>query len=325
MQTKGQFILFDNITEFKEWLLKTQFTRKIDGIQQHHTYLPDYKTFKGNNHFKILENVDKYHETHGFSDSAQNLMTFPDGKLAVCRDFNKTPAGIYKHNDGDIVIENVGNFDVDIMSEAQRNTIIDMTSLLCFKFNVPINTDVIIYHHWFDLNTGERTNGLKGVTKTCPGVKFFGGNKVPDAEKNFIPLIQQRVNELKGGVSPMSKKVIITADKLNVRQLPVSGAVLGQFIKDQIVEVYENTNGWYRVVFESKNGFISASYVKDYVEVVKPVEPPKEETVPKKQYDVLNEELKQIKVSCKDLEGQINSYKTLVKELELVVLKLKGV
>lgn len=186
------------------------------------------------------------------------------------------------------------------------NSAIDIIAKDMITYN--ISTDRIYRH--FDISG-----------KLCP--KPFVDNE--KAWIDYKNKIIKRVNELKGGVSTMTKKVVITTDKLNVRQIPVSGAVLGQYTKDQIVDVYELANGWYRVNINGKNGFISSSYVKDYVETAKPVEPAKEETVSKQLYDTLNAEYNKIKDLCKEQEIKLNSYKTLVKEVELSVLKLKGV
>ena len=63
-----------------------------------------------------------------------------------------------------------------------------MNALLCEKFDLPINTDSIVYHHWWTA-AGKRTNGF-GAAKSCPGTNFFGGNSVEACETNFIPLIK---------------------------------------------------------------------------------------------------------------------------------------
>lgn len=73
--------------------------------------------------------------------------------------------------------------------------ILFLNALLCKKFNLAVNTDTIVYHHWYDLDIGKRTNGT-GKVKTCPGTAFFGGNSVEDARKYFIPLINSAVASL---------------------------------------------------------------------------------------------------------------------------------
>jgi len=184
------FILM-NRTGFDLWLESYDVVRDIELIQNHHTYIPNYSTFTGDNHFKLLSSMKRSHLKRGFSDIAQNLTTFPDGMIAICRPINTTPAGIKGANSRGICIEHVGNFDIDgdEVSEEHRKTIIWINAVLCKKLGLEINSDTIVYHHWYDLKTGKRKNG-KGLTKSCPGTAFFGGNKVDDAEKNFIPLIK---------------------------------------------------------------------------------------------------------------------------------------
>lgn len=193
MKQKGQFLLLGNPTDFRKWLQDQSIKRRVTVIQQHHTWKPDYSNFNGKNHFDLLEGMDKYHEEKaGFSDIAQHITTFPDGAIAVCRDLEKDPAGIKGANKGAICIENVGNFDIDTMTIFQKETIIAVTAALCEKFKLVPSTFSIVYHNWYDLNTGERLQG-KGTTKTCPGVNFFGGNTPHAALTNFIPLVKAKI------------------------------------------------------------------------------------------------------------------------------------
>ena len=169
MRKQGKFLLFDNAGEFAAWLTPTTVNRRIGLVQQHHTFIPNYATFKGNNHFALLVAMENAHIERGFAEIAQNLTTYPDGAIAVCRSLDKIPAGIKGANTPGICIENIGNFDAggDAMNAIQRQCILDLTAILCHKFALTPSTDSIVYHHWYDLNTGVRTNGT-GVTKTCP-------------------------------------------------------------------------------------------------------------------------------------------------------------
>lgn len=188
MVERGKFILL-NREEFKTWLLKLKCTRSIKLIQEHHTYMPNYKTFKEvKDYFRILEGMERSHINRGFSEIAQNLTIFPDGLIAICRDFNKSPAGIMGANKTGICIENVGNFDIgkDKMSPEDRMSILYVTASLCKHFKLKPSINTIVYHHWFDLSTGKRTNGT-GETKSCPGTYWFGGNTIEACKKNFIP------------------------------------------------------------------------------------------------------------------------------------------
>ncbi len=191
------FELFE-IPEFIEWIDNKVVKRSITIIQNHHTYSPSYKHFKGSNHQALLKGMEAYHiNNNGWSAIAQNFTTFPDGKIAVCRDIEKIPAGIKGANKNGICIEHIGNFDTgnDEMTAQQKETIIAINAILCRKFNLEISTGNIVYHHWYDLITGKRMNG-EGVTKSCPGTAFFGGNKVSDAEASFTPLVKEKYDSL---------------------------------------------------------------------------------------------------------------------------------
>jgi hypothetical protein len=195
MQQQGKFILL-TLNEFELWLEGVQLQRRIKLIQNHHTWLPDYGTFRKRNadkHFSLLRSMETAHLARGFSEIGQNFTTFPDGKIAICRDLEKIPAGIKGANLHGICIEHVGNFDIgkDTMAKAHRRTIVTVNALLCEKFDLDINSDSIVYHHWYDLNTGKRVKEGTGTTKTCPGTNFFGGNTVSACETNFLPEVRE--------------------------------------------------------------------------------------------------------------------------------------
>lgn len=196
-ETKDQFILMDR-AEFAKWLNEQNIKREVVRIQNHHTWKPRYENFDGSNHFKLLKGMKRSHLKRGFSDIAQNITTFPDGTIAICRPLSKIPAGIKGANTGGICIEHIGNFDKggDKMSAKHKTTILKMNALLLQKFKLKANDTSLVYHHWYDLNTGKRKNG-EGSTKSCPGTNFFGGNTVKDAKENFIPKIAAELKKLK--------------------------------------------------------------------------------------------------------------------------------
>ena len=173
MKQKGKYLLFSR-EEFADWLFRTMFRRKITLVQNHHTAMPDYESFHGSNHFILLESMETYHvEDRGFSEIAQNLTTFPDGTIAIWRSFETMPAGIRGANTGALCIENLGNFNTDIMADEHRKTILFLNAALCKRFAIPVDTDHIVYHHWYDLNTGKRRNGA-GTVKSCPAAPGIG-------------------------------------------------------------------------------------------------------------------------------------------------------
>jgi len=193
---EGQFILMNN-NAFKDWLInESGVTRSIKRVQQHHAWKPNYESFN-DNHFELCKSMRSYHmKKRKFADIAQNLTTFPDGTIMVCRPLNVIPAGVKGANSGGICIEHIGNFDEegDKMTKDHHKLIIWLNATLLDFFNLETDTDSIIYHHWYTA-AGKRTDGVKAA-KSCPGSAFFGGNKVEDCQNNLLPLI----NELRDAV-----------------------------------------------------------------------------------------------------------------------------
>jgi len=189
----------------------------------------------------------------GFSEIAQNLTTFPDGTVAVCRSIDTVPAGIKGANRKGICVENVGNFDgLDSMTPQHRDCIIQIFALLCKRFNLSPDSNSCVYHYWYDLNTGVRTNGT-GTTKTCPGTAFFSGNTVAAAEANFIPLIKQQLAvyaATSGGQTPAQQAQVLYAaevgvDTLNVRVQPSTSAMVSKQLSRGVdVSIFEDRDGW---------------------------------------------------------------------------------
>lgn len=219
LRQNSHFILFDNIDEFAAWFEPLKVNRTIDILQVHHTWEPSYDNFKGNNHFDMLESMRNSHIGRGFDDIAQNLTTFQDGKVAysLFRSFDKAPAGIKGANARGVCVENIGNFNVggDKLTDVQKHCIVRLYALMARKFHVPVDTDHVVYHHWYDLKTGERIpddvvnknapEKIRGhETKTCPGTAFFGdSNTVIAAQRTFIPLVAAELKKLMKPSAPI--------------------------------------------------------------------------------------------------------------------------
>lgn len=268
MQTKLGFTLMD-IAEFETYISNLMVARTIITLQQHHTYSPDYGLFNGRNHFELQRGMKNHHvNNNGWADIGQHFTIFPDGTIMTGRKMEQSPACIFGQNANAICIENLGNFDKgkDNMLQTQRDAIIRSAAAICLKFNIPVNTDRVVYHHWFRLSDGVRNNG-GGGNKSCPGTGFFGGNKVADCEANFLPLIK---NTLKGqtnsNANTILKYVSVTARSLNIRKKPDSqsekatdraAATFGS-----ILRVYKTQNGWYKIA-GSKNHWVSGAHTAD--------------------------------------------------------------
>ncbi len=197
MKEQDGFILF-NTVEFREWLRQQDTQRHIDKVLIHHTWKPDYSDFKGDNHFALQTGMRNFHmHDRGWDDIGQHFSTFPDGTVMTGRSLQLNPACTKGANVNAICIENVGNFDTDHdpMAPMHREMILEAAAWCCERWDVPVDEDHVLYHHWFDLNTGLRTDGT-GVTKTCPGSGFFGGNTVEDAVANFLPLVYLKIESL---------------------------------------------------------------------------------------------------------------------------------
>ncbi|MBS1720334.1 MAG: N-acetylmuramoyl-L-alanine amidase [Armatimonadetes bacterium] len=178
--------------DFHDWIESILVDRPVTRLLIHHTWSPSYKNFNGSNHLELQEGMRKFHtKDRGWADIGQHFSTFPDGKIVTGRSLEMDPACTKGANQNAICIENVGNFDDegDIMTELHMKTIVEAAARVCGKWHIPVDADHVLYHHWFDLNSGQRNDGIGGTTKSCPGSNFFGGNRPEDAEAHFFPLI----------------------------------------------------------------------------------------------------------------------------------------
>ena len=270
IETKFGFIKMTS-QDFESYIEKLKIARTILFIQQHHTYIPSYIHFKGNNHFELQKGMKNTHmNVNGWADIGQHFTVFPDGSILTGRNIEKTPACITGRNSNAICIENLGNFDKggDEMTDAQKKSIIIVTAALCKKFNFVPDTNNIVYHHWFNLANGVRNNG-SGNNKSCPGTNFFGGNKVDDCLSHFIPLIKEKLNLKPKPIDEtleVLKYVSVTSPTLNIRggtsvNFPIQkDRASVQF--GSALRVYEEKNGWYRISSSSQH-WINSKYTKE--------------------------------------------------------------
>jgi uncharacterized protein YraI len=265
METKFGFTLLTP-SEFETWIKHQNVARTILFIQQHHTFSPSYRHFDGGNHFTIQRGMKNHHvHMNGWNDIGQQFSIFPDGKIATGRSLEHSPACIFGNNSGAICIENIGFFDhgKDVMDPRQSDSILRVTAALCKRFNIPVTSDRIVYHHWFDLRTGARTNG-SGVTKSCPGTNFFGGNTVVHSQQHFLPLISNLIGNPIDGIMPVAllRYGFVTANVLNIRSGPNSSkSRVGHTILGAILRVYKEQSNWYKIS-ESKEEWVYGNFVK---------------------------------------------------------------
>ena len=219
------FLRFDKDT-FESYINKLNVNRKIKLIQLHHTYSPSYSQFNGSNHEEMQKGMRNYHvNVKGWSDIAQHFTVFPDGVIMTGRSLETNPAGIYGANTGAICIECVGDFDKDIMTEAQKTAVVAAVKILLDKFKLTAE-DGVTYHAWWSSDGRELGDYVKGHSaKTCPGTKFFGGNTLTAYERNLMPLIKsyksnilKEVTEINDIVWELTNAGIITNGKLWIKK-----------------------------------------------------------------------------------------------------------
>ena len=255
--------------EFEIYISIVRIARTILIIQHHHTYIPSYVHFKGNNHFELQKSMKNTHiNANGWADIGQHLTIFPDGSIVTGRSFEKSPACINGNNANAFCIENIGNFDkgADLMTTEQKNAIISITAILCRKFSLAADTNRIVYHHWFNLSTGVRNNGSRN-NKSCPGTNFFSGNKVEDCNKHFIPLVAAKLNAPASAASAKALKYItVTADTLNVRTGASSSHAKAKdrepALFGAVLRVFAEKNNWYKIS-PSAEHWVSAMYTRE--------------------------------------------------------------
>lgn len=271
MQTKYGFTKM-TIDEFGPWLNQQRVGRTILKIQQHHTWNPSYALFNGSNHFERQLGMKNSHVAdNGWMDIGQHFTIFPDGTILTGRSLESTPACIKGQNSNSICIENFGDFDLgrDIMRQEQKSSIVKVTAHLCRKFNLPINDFSIIYHHWYDLDSGRRNDSNRNK-KSCPGTNFFGGNKVSDCINNFLPLVSQALGQYNPGdtVNHVIKYAVVTANKLNIRQGAGTGhpTVIGRTPIDRgaIIRVYEENGGWLKIS-NSSSHWVFGNFTREVI------------------------------------------------------------
>ena len=243
MKTKNGFTLL-NKDEIGSYLAKQKVTRKITRLQVHNTFLPDYTTWEKTDkkvfsepHFGRTQSLNYYGRRtwgSGASDGhghyiAQHFNVFPDGKITTGRNLNSTPIGIRGWNTNAICIEIYGDFDKgkDIMTKAQKETVIALYGELCKKFKIPVDTTHIRPHCWF--TAGGSYLGKydpNRSAKTCPGTNFMGYGCSPSGFAKFLAEVKAYVNgkeASKEEVKPTSFKKYIakpTVDGLTCRKGP---------------------------------------------------------------------------------------------------------
>ena len=291
-EKEKEFLIFSDQDKFKEWLDSQNVQRRINTIQQHNTFKPDY------NDWAVRKDEQSYMRglkswgtvNMGWRDAPQHFLVFPNGNIGIGRTLEWDPAGIMGANANSICIEHFGYFDkgYDIMTNEQEDASLFLNACLCIKFGLEPSVNTLIYHHWYDLNTGERKNGA-GITKSCPGTNFFCGNKIKDAETCFIPQVKSYIRKIAGEKEVMDIG-IVSASSLNVRSSPnASSRILGTLSNGQEVEIYSETGSWYEINYSGSVAYVHSGWID-----IKDIELEVEEIDYEERYNLLLKEYNQL-------------------------------
>lgn len=214
------------VDEFQTWLAKQTVSRSITKIQLHHTAAPDYAAWNKKPDALYWQNSMKdFHvNINGWADIAQQFTICPDGMIITGRSLNVAPAGITGANAGAICIENIGNFDSDGMTAAQANAIVAVVGMLLKRFN--LTTSAITYHAWWTASGGSLGTYVAGKSaKTCPGLKFFGGNTKEAFNSGFKVKVQEYIN----GTKPEPYYGEVAMNKLLAKKFIENTEIWGQY------------------------------------------------------------------------------------------------
>ena len=87
MKKQFNFIRFDNINEFENWLNKEIVTRKISRLQVHHMSLPNYTTWE-NIDKRIYKDNRELGRTKALDDYGKNKWNYKNHFWSRSPDFN---------------------------------------------------------------------------------------------------------------------------------------------------------------------------------------------------------------------------------------------
>lgn len=139
----------------------------------HHTWKPTHKQFTGSNHIRIQQNMKAHHIRpsssggSGFSDIAQHISIFPDGKIVTGRNFANSPASITGfniiRNKPSFCVELIGNFDVEGASTSSAN------NLGYDKLEGEQLDSIVKLARYFHIKNKYIRFHNENSSKTCPG------------------------------------------------------------------------------------------------------------------------------------------------------------
>ena len=137
-----------NRAQFAQILQQFDFTRMIETVHFHHTFIPNHAQYEG--HASVVAMFRDHTQRRRFRDIAQHITIAPDGTIFLCRNWNLPPASSVGFNGnrrlGPFMFETVGDFNVgrDPFTDPQRKTVLTVIALVQRRFRLP--PDALNFH-----------------------------------------------------------------------------------------------------------------------------------------------------------------------------------
>ncbi|MCW8137787.1 MAG: N-acetylmuramoyl-L-alanine amidase [Planctomycetota bacterium] len=160
-------------------------------------------------------------------------------------------AGNSTYNAQSIGIENEGYAGRNNWTDVQYRTLADLVRHLCDRYGIPKDRTRIIGH-----------NEVPRATHGDPGRHFDwnrfmnlvrGGSATATTPQTPAPAPQPATTG--------TQAVEVTVDSLNVRT-GVMGTIIGQVTRGQQFVATASSQGWYKISFGNRDGWVSGSYVR---------------------------------------------------------------
>lgn len=144
---------------------------------------------------RAVKNIQDFHQgpERGWADIGYHFLVDGGGNVFEGRHADVLGAHTYAHNDGNLGIANLGNYERDQVTDAQKTTLVRLITFLALKYNIdPRQNGFIHGHHDFTQNNTD-----------CPGKNLdrfvkgeLPGLVVQDAAtllakngKGFVPVL----------------------------------------------------------------------------------------------------------------------------------------
>lgn len=201
------------LAEFAALLDRFPFTRKINAVHMHHTWIPNHSHYKGHD---TIVGMWRFHtQDKGWDDIAQHLTIAPDGTLWLGRNWNAMPISAKGNNGnesvGPFMFEMIGDFDEgkDPFIGEQREAALNVIALVQKKFG--LKPETLRFHNQMS-------------SKSCPGTALNYDEIVEEVRKRHtraVPTTGKR-----GEVQPFDNRALYIsqlADALRQRSSRAMG------------------------------------------------------------------------------------------------------